>query len=182
MGDIKTHPLYLIVFMFVFALVGIGFIYIVHSFIQFAPNPFPQGSQGNAIYLNDTLAKTFYSSGFNILEGGMFFVIITALFINVYYDYHNPSKIRGVMNIFLLFGIGFLWLLLKSGLTQIAFLTTNTGITNVVYSLFVSNYFIMAFAFMMVIGTILCFRTPEGSEDMGGGGAVLGARQDMLGF
>jgi hypothetical protein len=124
---------------------------------------FPANSQGNYIIGgNYSLARNAYVSGFNIINEGIVLITIFALVVDVIASYYDPDVGQGIVNIFLLFVMAVIWLVLKIGAVNALgiFNTLNAGngVPGIAYTFFISPYFILIVSAFMVISTGLNFR------------------------
>ena len=178
MAEGDTNPFYVLVVAAVFVIVVIVAVYAVGIFINVMPNPFAAGSYGNAIYQNDSMGKMVYHAAFNTIETGILIVVLVALGIDAYISYSKPNGAMGLVNALLVFLLPIIWLAFKTGISQLSFLTANTGITPVSYSFFISTYFILVVESMVIVSAVLNFRHREATE-VGSSGDSGMPHQDM---
>jgi hypothetical protein len=164
--NIKVNPVYIVVFAFCAVIVLLFINFFVVTFLNVNLGAmFPAGSSGNAIYGNGIVAKNFYNTGYSDIQYSMAIILLAGLIFDAVSGWFAPSKLKGIMNILLIFVGAYLWLTIKGTITgSLTFLLNVGTVPNVLYSLIVSPYFIMVVAAMLAISAVFNFRSVEEAE------------------
>ena len=162
--DIKVNPLYILVFGFCAVIILMFINFFVGSFLNinlgamFAPN-----SAGNAIYGNRIVAKNFYNTGYSDIQYSMVIILLGGLIFDAVSGWFAPSKLKGIMNIFLIFVGAYVWLVIRGTITSLSIFNIGS-VPPVLYNLIISPYFIMVVATMLAISAVFNFRSAEEAE------------------
>jgi hypothetical protein len=114
-------------------------------------------------YLNMTFAKVFYKSAYSFIDGTIAVAIIILLFVDVIASYYRPSRVIAIMDLIILFVIGYISIgatQLLSGIISASPANTITHYLPFTSSFFTGGAFTFIFAVCLVISIIFNVRNP----------------------
>ena len=180
----EVHGFYIVIILFIIILVMTIFAYFTNIFLNVMPR-FQPGSEGNYIVDgNYTIAQNIYVAWYNTVNVGLVVATLVALTIDVVISYYAPNAGQGIFNIFSMFVVVPLWLVLKSPLIQIgqSFVSSPTSVTlqtqPTAFNFYISTYFILIVCSFICLSAIMNFRQTNQQSSGGGYGGFDDTRSN----
>ena len=143
--------------LFFIAIMFFVFAYITTKFLIFLP--LPKGAP-NTLY---SPLYAIYNAEFVTFDNSFLFIFVIILFLDVLVAYYRPSKRRGIINIFLLFGVVFFGTILNTAIIPLNLLGFASLLPNT-YAFFTNGYYIVVTFFMLILAIIFDFRDAQQSN------------------
>ena len=119
-----------------------------------------------------TVANTIYNSVFGFFDKSFVFIAFIALFVDVAVSAINPSVIKGITNLLMIFGVAFIGLVLYTNLATVGSVLSANTILPQSYAFLSSNYLVPLIFIFLAICTVLNFRTKKSNENNAENGEV----------